>query len=60
MTKKEVIETFRLYQKMVEDKAKQELEDKDLRQRFLAGLFLFFVMYSVLMTLSLIFQYLEI
>lgn len=60
MTKKEVIETFRLYQKMVEDKAKQELEDKDLRHRFLAGLFLFFVMYSVLMTLSLIFQFLEI
>lgn len=52
MNKSELFEAFRLYQKMVEDKARREWDDMDLRHRFFIGLFLFFVSYSILLTIS--------
>lgn len=52
--KDNLIEAFELYEKMVECKAEQKEEDKSLKQRFYLGLFLFFAVYSILLTVSLV------
>ena len=51
---KELIEAFKLYEKMIEEKLDQKEYDLSLKRRLYAGLFLFFVTYSVLITIGLI------
>lgn len=51
---KELIEAFKLYEKMIEEKADQKEFDLSLKRRLYAGLFLFFVTYSILITIGLI------
>ena len=51
---KELIEAFKLYEKMIEEKANQKEFDLSLKHRLYAGLFLFFVTYSILITIGLI------
>lgn len=51
---KELIEAFELYEKMIEEKLDQKEYDLSLKRRLYAGLFLFFVTYSILITIGLI------
>lgn len=51
---KDLLEAFELYEKMIEEKLDQKEYDLSLKRRLYAGLFLFFVTYSVLITIGLI------
>ena len=51
---KDLLEAFKLYEKMIEEKLDQKEYDLSLKRRLYAGLFLFFVTYSVLITIGLI------
>ena len=51
---KELIEALELYEKMIEEKLDQKEIDLSIRYRLYAGLFLFFVTYSILITIGLI------
>lgn len=51
---KELLEAFKLYEKMIEEKADQKEFDLSLKRRLYAGLLLFFVTYSILITMGLI------
>lgn len=57
---KELIEAFKLYEKMIEEKVDQKEYDLSLNRRLYAGLFLFFVTYSILITIGLIVDILNV
>ena len=50
---KELLEAFKLYEKMVEEKSNQKEDDLSLKQRLYFGLFFFFISYSILITAGL-------
>lgn len=51
---KELLEAFKLYEKMVEEKSNQKEDDLSLKQRLYFGLFFFFMSYSILITVGLV------
>jgi len=50
---KELLEAFKLYEKMIEEKLNQKEDDLSLKQRLYFGLFFFFISYSILITIGL-------
>lgn len=52
MNKNDLLEAFKLYEKMIEGKMETDEDDLLLKYRFCIGLLIFFLFYSILLTIG--------